>query len=86
MVDQLPSLLRFQPKFYSGGPARFYLPLLFDLVASKKPKAIVALGFGDGEAFFTLCQAARELGVECRGTALRREHARPQAVARNSRS
>jgi GT2 family glycosyltransferase len=74
MVEQLPSLLRFQPKFYSGGPARFYLPLLYDLVASKKPKSIVVLGFGDGDAFFTFCQAARELGVECRGSALRREH------------
>lgn len=75
MFEQLPSLLRFQPKFYSGGPARFYLPLLYDLVASKKPKSIVVLGFGDGEAFFALCQAARELGVECRSAALRREHA-----------
>src|SRR5450755_1809179 len=75
MFEQLPSLPRFQPKFYSGGPARFYLPLLYDLVASKKPKSIVVLGFGDGEAFFALCQAARELGVECRSAALRREHA-----------
>src|SRR5438067_805265 len=73
MVDQLPSLLRFQPKFYSGGPGRFYLPLLYDLVASQKPKSIVASGFGDGEAFFTLCQAAREQNLECRCAALRRE-------------
>jgi GT2 family glycosyltransferase len=75
MFEQLPSLLRFQPKFYSGGPARFYLPLLYDLVADTKPKSIVALGFGDGEAFFTLCQAAREQNLECRCAALRREHA-----------
>ena len=75
MVEQLPSLLRFQPKFYSAGPGRFYLPLLYDLVASQKPKSIVALGFGDGEAFFTLCQAAREQNLECRCAALRRDHA-----------
>jgi O-antigen biosynthesis protein len=74
MVEQLPSLLRFQPKFYSGGPARFYLPLLYDLVAAKKPKSIVTVGFGDGEAFFTLCQATREWNLECQCTALRREH------------
>lgn len=75
MVEQLPSLLRFQPKFYSGGPARFYLPLLYDLVAGKKPKSIVALGFGDGEAFFTLCQAVREQNFKCDCSALRRERA-----------
>jgi hypothetical protein len=28
-------------------------------MTSKKPKSIVTLGFGDGQAFFTLCQAAR---------------------------
>src|ERR1700686_2030961 len=80
MVEQLQSLLRFQPKFYSGGPARFYLPLLYDLVANQKPKSIVVLGFGDGEAFFTLCQAAREQNLKCRCVALRREHiGEPQA-------
>jgi GT2 family glycosyltransferase len=75
MVEQLPSLLRFQPKFYSGGPARFYLPLLYDLVASRKPRAIVTLGFGQGDAFFTLCQAVREQNPESQCAALRREHA-----------
>ena len=75
MVEQLPSLLRFQPKFYSGGPARFYLPLFYDLVAGKKPKSIVALGFGDGEAFFTLCQAVREQNFKCGCTAVHRERA-----------
>ena len=75
IFEQLPSLLRFQPKFYSGGPARFYLPLLYDLVAAQKPKSIVALGFGDGDAFFTFCQAAREQNIACQCAAVRREHA-----------
>src|ERR1700682_3992502 len=75
MFEKLPSLLGFKPKFYTGGPARFYLPLLYDLVASKKPKSIVTLGFGEGEAFFTFCQAAREQNLECGCVALRREHA-----------
>lgn len=75
MFEKFPSLLGFQPKFYSGGPMRFYLPLLYDLVTSKKPKSIVTLGFGDGQAFFTFCQAAREQNIECRCLAVRREHA-----------
>ena len=51
MFDKLPSLRGFQPKFYSGGPTRFHLPLLYDLVAEAKPKRVVAVGFGDGQAF-----------------------------------
>lgn len=74
MFEKLPSLFGFQPKYYTGGPLRFHLPLLYDLVASKGPKSVVALGFGDGQAFFTLCQAVRERDIECRCTAVRREH------------
>jgi glycosyltransferase involved in cell wall biosynthesis/cellulose synthase/poly-beta-1,6-N-acetylglucosamine synthase-like glycosyltransferase len=73
MFEKLPSLLGLNPRFYTGGPTRFHLPLLYDLVASKKPRSIVALGFGDGQAFFALCQAAREHDVECQYVALRRE-------------
>jgi glycosyltransferase involved in cell wall biosynthesis len=51
---------------------RFHLPLLYDLVASTKPKSIVSLGFGDGEGFFTFCQAVREQEVAGRCAALRR--------------
>lgn len=75
MFEKLPSLLGFKPKLYTGGPTRFHLPLLYDLVARKKPKSIVTLGFGDGQAFFTFCQAAREQDVECHCAAVRREHA-----------
>ena len=73
MFEKLPSLLGFQPKFYVGGPIRSYLPLLYDLVACRKPKSIVTVGFGDGEAFFAFCQAAREQSVDCRCLAVRRE-------------
>jgi GT2 family glycosyltransferase len=75
MFEKLPSLLGFKPKFYNGGPTRFHLPLLYDLVASKKPRSIVTSGFGDGQAFFTLCQAAREQNIEGRCVAVRRERA-----------
>jgi GT2 family glycosyltransferase/uncharacterized protein (UPF0335 family) len=75
MFEKLPSLLGFKPKFYTGGPARFHLPLLYDLVASKKPGLLVTQGFGDGQAFFTLCQAAREQNIECHCVAVRRERA-----------
>ena len=70
---KLPSLHDFTPKFYRGGPIRFYLPLLYDLVAIEKPKLIVTIGFDEGEAFFTLCQAAREKRIDCRCVAIRRE-------------
>ena len=69
MFENLPSLRGFQPKFYCGGPMRFHLPLLYDLVASEKPKLVVTLGWSDGEGFFTLCQAASEEGVRASGSA-----------------
>ncbi len=61
----LPSLFAFQPRHYRGGAIRFYLPLLYDLVATVAPRRIVVLGFGNGDAFFTLCQAVRENGLNC---------------------
>jgi glycosyltransferase involved in cell wall biosynthesis/GT2 family glycosyltransferase len=73
MFEKLPSLRGFQPKFYSGGPSRFHLPLLYDLVAVVKPKRVVVLGFGDGQAFFTFCQSAMEQKVDCECVAVRRE-------------
>src|SRR5437764_6130759 len=72
MFEQLPSLREFQPKFYSGGAARFHLPFFYDLLVEAKPKRVMVLGFGDGEAFFTLCQAADEKKVDCEVAAVRR--------------
>ena len=73
MFEKLPSLRGFQPKFYSGGPARFHLPLFYDLVAAIKPKRVVVAGFGDGQAFFTFCQAAVEQRIDCECVAVRRD-------------
>jgi len=73
MFEQLPSLRGFQPKFYSGGAPRFHLPLFYDLVAEAKPKRVVVVGFGDGQAFFTFCQAAKEQNVDCECVAVRRD-------------
>jgi len=69
MFENLASLSEFQPKFYSGGPIRFYLPLLYDLVADAKPKRVVVVGLGAGDAFFTFCQAAlaQRIDGECIG-------------------
>ena len=64
-AELLPSLSGFQPRYYRGGAIRHYLPLLYDLVATARPRRLVVLGFGNGDAFFTLCQAVRELGVTC---------------------
>ncbi len=75
MFEKLPSLLGFKPRFYTGGPTRFYLPLFYDLVARRSPRSIVTMGFADGQAFFTFCQAAREQNIECQCVALRRDHA-----------
>ena len=49
---------RFEPDFYTAGPARFYLPLLHDIVLSEKPGLIVTLGLGDAQAHLAFCQAA----------------------------
>ena len=54
---------RFEPDFYTAGPARFYLPLLHDIVVSEKPGLIVTLGLGDAQVHLAFCQAA--LGQEC---------------------
>ena len=72
MFKKLPSLLQFQPKYFVGSPARFHLAFLYDLVALARPASIVALGFGEGEAFFTLCQAVRESSLSCQCTAVYR--------------
>src|SRR4051812_26452537 len=73
MFEELPSLRGFQPDFYSGGPVRLYLPLLYDLVAATKPKVTVVIGLGEGEAFFTFCQAANEPGNSGHCVAVRRQ-------------
>jgi GT2 family glycosyltransferase/glycosyltransferase involved in cell wall biosynthesis len=75
MFEKLPSLRGFQPKFYTGGSARFHLPLLYDLVVDTKPTRVVAVGFGDGQGFFTFCQAAHEQKVDCERVAVRRNRA-----------
>jgi len=75
MFEKLPSLRGFQPKFYSGGPARFYLPLVYDLVAQTNPKRVAIVGFGEGDVFFTCCQAATELKIDCECIAVRRDRA-----------
>jgi GT2 family glycosyltransferase len=80
MFEKLPSLLGFQPKFYPGGPARFHLPLLYDLVARKAPRSIVVLGYGDGQACFTFCQASREQNVDSQCTVIRRDRAGEDAA------
>jgi GT2 family glycosyltransferase/glycosyltransferase involved in cell wall biosynthesis len=70
---KLPSLRDFVPKFYRGGPIRFYLPLLYDLVAIHQPELIVSIGFDEGEAHFTFCQAAQEQELKCRCLVIHRD-------------
>src|SRR5436190_4221275 len=77
MFEKLPSLRQFQPKFFSGGPTRFHLPLIYDVVGDTKPKRAVVVGFADGQAFFTFCQAANEQGIDCECDAVRRGESEP---------
>jgi hypothetical protein len=62
----------FEPKFYTAGPTRFYLPLLQDIVTEEKPGLTVTVGLGDGQAHLAMCQIATENSLPCRFVAVRR--------------
>ncbi len=68
----MPGVDTFVPRFYHGGLVRFYLPLLYDLVAVNRPRSVVTIGFAEGDAHFTFCQAAQEQRVKGRCLAVRR--------------
>jgi GT2 family glycosyltransferase/glycosyltransferase involved in cell wall biosynthesis len=65
----------FEPKFFTGGPTRFYLPFFFDIVVQEKPALIVALGLADAQAHLTFCQAVVEQNLSSRCVAVRRPRA-----------
>jgi len=65
----------FEPKFFTGGPTRFYLPFLFDIVLQEKPTLIVTLGLGDAQAHLAFCQAVAERNLSSRCVAIRRPRA-----------
>ena len=65
----------FEPKFFTGGPTRFYLPFFFDIIVHEKPTLIVTLGLGDAQAHLTFCQAVVEQNLSSRCVAIRRPRA-----------
>ena len=65
----------FEPKFFTGGPTRYYLPFFFDIVLQEKPALIVTLGLADAQAHLTFCQAAVEQNLSSRCVAVRRARA-----------
>jgi GT2 family glycosyltransferase/glycosyltransferase involved in cell wall biosynthesis len=65
----------FEPKFFTGGPTRFYLPFLFDIVLQEKPTLIVTLGLGDAQAHLAFCQAVAGRNLSSRCVAIRRPRA-----------
>jgi GT2 family glycosyltransferase/glycosyltransferase involved in cell wall biosynthesis len=65
----------FEPKFFTGGPTRCYLPFFFDIVVQEKPALIVALGLADAQAHLTFCQAVIEQNLSSRCVAVRRPRA-----------
>jgi hypothetical protein len=69
----MPGAETFIPRFYHGDVIRFHLPLFYDLVLTNKPRLIVTVGFGEGDAHFTFCQAAQEQRLKCRCVAVRRD-------------
>jgi GT2 family glycosyltransferase/glycosyltransferase involved in cell wall biosynthesis len=79
MFEKLPSLRGFQPKWFTGGATRFYLPLLYDVVFLGRPKLVVTVGFGDGQAHFAFCQAAKEADLKTRCVAIRSDVAENDA-------
>ena len=47
------------------------------MVGDTKPKRAVVVGFADGQAFFTFCQAANEQGIDCECDVVRRGESEP---------
>jgi len=72
MLPQFSRAGNFEPKLYTGGGMRFYLPLLHDIVASEKPALIVTLGLGDAQAHLAFCQTAAQHNISSRCAAIRR--------------
>jgi len=70
----------FEPKFFTGGPTRFYLPLFFDIVVQEKPALIVTLGLGDAQAHLAFCQAVAEQNLASRCVVVRRARADESAI------
>jgi len=65
----------FEPKFFTGGPTRFHLPFLFDIVLREKPTLIVTLGLGDAQAHLAFCQAVTEQSLSTPCVGIRRARA-----------
>jgi hypothetical protein len=63
MLPQLLTVGNFDPKFYTAGGMRFYLPLFHDIVAVEKPALIVTLGLADAQAHLAFCQAAAKQSI-----------------------
>lgn len=72
MLPQFSTAGNFEPKFYTAGGMRFYLPLLHDIVAVEKPALIVTLGLADAQAHLAFCQTAAQQGISSRCAAIRR--------------
>jgi len=70
----------FEPKFFTAGHTRFYLPLFFDIVVQEKPGLIVTLGLGDAQGHLAFCQAVAEQKLSSRCVAVRRARADESAI------
>ena len=70
----------FEPKFFTDGPTRFFLPLFFDIVGQERPALIVTLGLGDAQAHLAFSQAVVEQNLPSRCVAVRRARGNESAT------
>jgi GT2 family glycosyltransferase/glycosyltransferase involved in cell wall biosynthesis len=80
MLPLSSTAAHFEPKFYTDGPTRFYLPLFHDLISLENPGLVVTLGPGDGQAHFAMCQTVAEKKLSARIVSIRRGSAAEPAV------
>ncbi|WP_037277317.1 hypothetical protein [Rubellimicrobium mesophilum] len=61
--------LFWRPRLMTQSPSLAYVPFLFWLSSTLRPRSIEVLGVGDGSSYFALCQALDKLSISgrCRG-------------------
>ena len=72
MLPQFSRAGNFEPKLYTGGGMRFYLPLLHDIVASENRRWIVTFGLGGAQAHLTFARRPRNTISSSSCAAIRR--------------
>jgi len=72
MLPQSSTAGNLEPKFYTGGGTRFYVPVLHDIMALEKPPLVVTRGLADAQAHLSFCQTEAQQNILSRCAAIRR--------------